>query len=35
MKVVLEGGGFVGGGGAVLSRSCFAKDGEVSQHKFR
>ena len=24
----------VGGGGEVLSRSCFAKDGEVSQHKF-
>lgn len=30
-----SGGGVVCWVGAVLSRSCFAKDGEVSQHKFR
>lgn len=29
-----SGGGVVWWVGAVLSRSCFAKDGEVSQHKF-
>lgn len=29
-----DGGGGGGWRGAVLSRSCFAKDGEVSRHKF-
>lgn len=36
VKFVVEvwGWGCGGGGSVVLSRSCFAKHGEVSQHKF-